>query len=97
MRLVYGLEGGAYGDGPIGVLYLGGLFVLDWKTLFGAPNTWGDRVDWWVKIGLLVVWCGWTAGLLWEGLAGGFGLVRIWGLILGWVVEDMRMGETVGE
>ena len=55
MRLVYGLEGRTYGDGPIGVLYLGGVFVLDWKTLFGGPNTWGDRVDWWVKIGLLVV------------------------------------------
>lgn len=34
------------------------------------------------------------AGLLWEGLEGGLGLVRI---SLGWVVEEMRMGETVGE
>ena len=37
------------------------------------------------------------AGLLWEGLEGGLGLVRTWGLSLGWVVEEMRMGETVGE
>ena len=37
------------------------------------------------------------AGLLWEGLEGGLGLVRIWGLSLGWVVEEMRMGDTVGE
>ena len=55
MRLGYGLAGAAYGDGPIGDLYLGGGFVLDWKTLFGGPKTWGDKVDWWVKRGLLVV------------------------------------------
>ena len=97
MRLGNGLAGAAYGDGPIGDLYLGGGFVLDWKTLFGGPKTRGEKLDWWLKRGLLVVWCGWMAGLLWEGLAGGFGLVRIWGLSLGWVVEEMRMGDTVGE
>ena len=57
VRLGYGLGGGAYGEGPIGDLYLGGGCVLDWKTLFGGgPKTWGgDKVEWWVKIGLLVV------------------------------------------
>ena len=55
MRLGYGLAGAAYGDGPIGDLYLGGGFVLDWKTVFGGPKTRGPKVDWWVKRGLLVV------------------------------------------
>ena len=43
------------------------------------------------------MWWGWTAGLLWEGLDGGLGLVAIWALSLGWVVDEMRIGETVGE
>ena len=73
------------------------MLLLVWKILLGAPKTWGATVDWMLNRGLLVVWWGWMAGLLWEGLEGGLGLVRIWGLSLGWVVEEMRMGETVGE
>ena len=73
------------------------LLLPVWKIVLGAPKTWGARVDWMLNRGLLVVWWGWMARLLWEGLDGGLGLVTIWGLSLGWVVDEMRIGETVGE